>query len=195
MDYMNANRIVMTLITVTIALQLAILYRQSGFGSGPTSAVRNAPDSAVLNIHGAPVIGSDDAKVVLVEFSDYDCPFCALHSTNVAPQLTKEYVRTGKIRHAFLNNPLPIHPNSPFLATAAICAGEQGKFWGMHDRLFSSRLKDKQEIIAIARDQDLNMDAFIQCLDRGDAATRIRQDAEQARDLGVRGAPAFASVF
>lgn len=76
-----------------------------------------------------PVKGSAQAKAVVVEFSDYECPFCARHATTVLPELMKRFVDGGIVRYALANNPLPMHRNADWLARMALCAGEQGRYW------------------------------------------------------------------
>ena len=100
----------------------------------------------VLDITGAPVKGPKDAKVVLVEFSDFQCPFCARFSRDTIPQVQTDYVDTGKIKYVFADFPLEtIHPYAFKAAEAAGCAGEQGEFWKMHDHLFANQKALKPE--------------------------------------------------
>ena len=92
---------------------------------------------AVLSVEGAQFLGQKNATVTVVEFSDYQCPFCARHVQQTLPLLRKEYVDTGKVKYVFRDHPLEsIHPAAFKAAEAARCGGEQGKFWEMHDKLF-----------------------------------------------------------
>ena len=91
-----------------------------------------------INIEGAHVLGDSNAKVVLVDFSDYECPYCIRHFNQTWPDIKKNYVDTGKIRVVFKNFPLNFHPNAQKAAEAAECASDQGKFWEMHDKIFSA---------------------------------------------------------
>ena len=89
---------------------------------------------------GAPSRGKADARVTIVEFTDYQCPFCSRYVRETYPQLDKEYVQTGKVKYVLRDLPLEaIHPLAMKAAEAAHCAGEQGKYWEMHDRLFANQ--------------------------------------------------------
>lgn len=90
-----------------------------------------------INIEGSSVLGDSNAKVVLVEFSDFECPYCVRHFSQTWPDIKKNYVDAGKIKVIFKNFPLNFHPNAQKAAEAAECAGNQGKFWEMHDKIFS----------------------------------------------------------
>jgi protein-disulfide isomerase len=93
----------------------------------------------VLNLKGDPFKGEKNAKVTLVEFSDYQCPFCARHVRATLPPLESEYIATGKIKYVFRNFPIAsIHPLAFKAHEAANCSGEQDKYWEMHDRLFAN---------------------------------------------------------
>lgn len=91
-----------------------------------------------INIEGAHVLGDSNAKVVLVDFSDYECPYCIRHFNQTWPDIKKNYVDTGKVKLVFKNFPLNFHPNAQKAAEAAECASDQGKFWEMHDKIFSA---------------------------------------------------------
>jgi protein-disulfide isomerase len=129
---------------------------------------------------------------VLLEFGDYECPFCARHKKETGQSITEKFVTTGSIQHAFLNFPLDIHPRAAEAAEAAECAARQGKFWEMHDSLFENQkalemgsLKERATALG------LNEAEFTECLD-SDVTTRVVQrDQEEGRRLGVRGTPAF----
>ena len=160
-------------------------------------AARNpqaAPDkavNAVMNLTGEPVKGNKDARFTIVEFSEYQCPFCSRHVKNTVPQLDKEYVQTGKVKYVFRDLPLEsIHKNAFKASEAAHCANEQGKFWQMHDRLF-----DNQQALEVTKLTEhataVGVDAkkFQACLDSGKYAAEIRKDMAEADRLGVSATP------
>ena len=94
---------------------------------------------ALVNVSGKPSLGRQDAPVTLVEFSDYQCPFCKRHFSSVYPILKKEYIETGKLRYVFRDFPIAIlHPQAQKAHEAARCAGEQNIYWEMHDMLFEN---------------------------------------------------------
>lgn len=146
-----------------------------------------------MEVAGLPTEGDDTAKVVLIEFSDYECPFCARHATGVGRKLNEEFVASGKARHVFSNLPLPIHKNAKLFAIAAICAGEQEHYWQMHDMLFDEKPKGKDELLPIVQKLGLDSTRFEQCLDHGASAQeRINLDLKQADQFKLTGTPSFA---
>jgi protein-disulfide isomerase len=174
-----------------------ILYNQ--YNDRPTNQalanqpIRDAPEGTILDLEGLPIKGKRTAQVVLVEFSDYECPFCARHAKDVAPELEREFLDTGKIALVFVNNPLPIHPAAKLLATAAFCAGKQDHYWEMHTTLFTVAPKSKDELLVLAKDLSLNVGEFEHCLgDSVASAERIESDMRRARELQFTGTPSFA---
>lgn len=146
-----------------------------------------------IDIAGAATKGSPTAKVALVEFSDYQCPFCGRYATSTLPELTREYIDTGKIRYVFRNLPLEsIHPNAFRAAVAAECAGEQGKYWPMHDRLFAGQTAlDAPSIVNYGRAAGVDVVRFQQCLDSDKHVARIRQDQSEGGRIGATSTPTF----
>jgi protein-disulfide isomerase len=140
-------------------------------------------------IGDAPVRGSRNAAVTIVEFADYQCPYCQ----QMHPELkVLQEELAGKVALVFKDFPLDMHINAEKAAEAARCAGEQGKYWDFHDTLFhnSDRLEVPQ-LKQYARDLKLNQSNFDTCLDSGKEAAAIQKDLAQGRQLGVRGTPSF----
>ena len=135
-----------------------------------------------------PVRGPADAAVVIVEFSDFECPYCRTLSRTLA-DVVKQY--DGKVRLVFRQFPLEaIHRNAMKAAEASVCASDQGKFWEMHDRLFVGSLAEA-DLLAKAADAGLQAEAFKACLSSGKAADRVRADMKAASTLGVSSTPTF----
>jgi protein-disulfide isomerase len=133
-----------------------------------------------------------EGSVVLVEFADYECPFCARHAQTTAPTIKKELLDARKIRHAFLNFPLAIHPKAQKASEAAECAAKQGRFWEMHERLFEAPMAlDAADMHKRAQELGLDTAAFRDCLDSGATAELVKADLEEGRRLGVNSTPAF----
>ena len=151
------------------------------------------PQNVVLGVDGHPAKGDTGARVTLIEFSDYQCPFCGRYFRETLPQLQKEYVETGKVRYVFRNFPIEsIHPQAFKAAEAAECAGEQGKYWEMHDRLFGNQSAlAPADLPGHARALGLDGDKFAKCLESSQTAESIRQDLADAQKAGVRGTPSF----
>ena len=150
-----------------------------------------APRDIVLDIADVPAKGPKDAKVVLVEFSDFQCPYCGRFSRDTIPQVQTDYVDTGKIKYVFADFPLEtIHPYAFKAAEAASCAGEQGEYWKMHDHLFANQTKLKPEDLSqYAEAIGLDKSKFQQCLDTQKRAASIRKTMAQAGDAGVSSTP------
>lgn len=158
-------------------------------------AARPAADalpSAPIDISKEQFKGAPNAKVAVIEFSDFQCPFCGKYDKDTYPQLVKDYVDTGKIKYVWRDYPLDFHRNAEKAAEAARCAGEQGRFWEMHDRLFAN----PQTIAATdlpkhAEALRLNASMFQQCLDSGRYAADIKKAVAEANGFGISGTPSF----
>jgi len=153
------------------------------------------PGSTVANVSiaGNLIMGKKDAPVTMIEFSDYQCPFCRRFFETTLPTLKAEYIATGKVRYVFRDFPLDqIHPYARKAAEAAHCAGDQGKFWEMHDLLFQNQQALQVESLkAHARSLRLNGAPFDSCLDRGKYAAEVQKDFDDGVAVGVRGTPSF----
>ena len=149
------------------------------------------PIDAIVSIGDAPVKGARDAQLTMMEFSDYQCPFCKRHADQSLPQIERDYIATGKVRYVFRDFPLEsIHPQALHAAEAAHCAGEQGRYWEMHDRLFASQQALAAErLVEHAAVLELDAGSFKQCLESGKYVERIREDIAEGRKLTVTGTP------
>ena len=158
-----------------------------------------APDVApvaslvtTVRIGDAPVLGSRDAKVGIVEFTDYECPFCKRHHEQTFPALKATYIDTGKIKYVVRDFPLGFHPQAKGAAIAAHCAGEQGKYWEMQDRIF---LHQSRLGLALYEEQAkalaLKYPEFMTCLKDAKWDKRVDEDQTEGETLGIRGTPNF----
>ena len=150
--------------------------------------------NATISNEGAALKGDGDAPVVIVEWSDYQCPYCARVQRDVLMALEDQFIKTGKVQLAFRHKPLEkVHPFARQAAVAAVCAGEQGRFWEMHKALFQDD-KDLTEAGIRSRAEVVGLDtgSFVACLGSSQAAARVREDARIASGLGLSGTPAFA---
>ncbi len=158
---------------------------------------RQAPSPAAgpvtMSVGDGPALGHADAPITIVEFSDYQCPFCKRHSTSTLAALKASYIDTGKVRYVFRDFPLDsIHPYARKAAEAAHCAGDQDKFWDMHDILFANQSALMQDNLkGFARDMKLDVDAFDACFDNGKYAKRVEADVAAGAAVGVTGTPKF----
>jgi len=137
--------------------------------------------------------GKAEAPLTIIEFSDYQCPYCKRHVDQTLPKLLADYVDTGKARYAFRDYPLDqIHPLAAKAAEAARCAGDQGKYWEMHDRLFANQKELQPEKLPThAEALKLDVAAFRACLDDSRHAARVKEDLRAGEELGARGTPMF----
>ena len=179
------------LVATILALQARNLY--SVYGPDPTMApVRTPSEPTTVELTGRPVRGEATADVVVVEFSDYQCPYSALHATGAGREIEDELIATGEVRHVVVNNPLPQHDYSRLLASAAICAGRQGKYWSMYQALFENQSSIGNGIVAIARELGLDLDRFEECLGDGAVSARIEADVKTAKGFGLTLTPVYA---
>jgi protein-disulfide isomerase len=154
---------------------------------------------AAVNIDGAPTKGKADAPVTMVEFADFQCPFCGRFVTDSLQQIMKKYVDTGQVKFVYEQYPLPFHPNAQPAAMAAECANAQGKFWPMHDKLYATQTTwESQDSAAVkntfkqyAASLGLNAASFNSCLDSSKYSDKIQKQTSLGSQYGVSGTPTF----
>jgi len=152
---------------------------------------------ATVALDGVRQRGNPDAQVALLEFSDYECPFCRRHFSQTMPLIEQQYIDTGKILYAFRDFPIDeLHPQAIKAHEAAQCGLEQGRFWQMHTLLFGAPEEHSVDgLEATATKAGLNMDAFRECVASGRTTAAIRRTADQAAGFGANGTPAFFVGF
>lgn len=154
-------------------------------------ATPKAPEEKPVEIAigNSPVKGAKNAKVTIVEFSDFECPFCSRVNPTI-DQIMKEY--EGKVQVVFKNQPLPFHSNAKAAAEAALAAGEQGKYWEFHDKLFANqRALNRANYETWAGELGLNMAKFKAALDSGKFSAQVDADQALATSVGASGTPTF----
>lgn len=156
------------------------------------------PDRPGFTLAGDPYKGSEDALLTIVEFSDFQCPACATHALDVQPVLDKQFVKTGKVRWIFKNLPLRMHPQAPAAAAAAECAGDQGMFWELHDRLFETQEHwtvegVDDEIMSLARTVELDLESFESCFMGRSGLERVLPDLYDAAGI-ISSTPTFVII-
>lgn len=157
--------------------------------AGETTVAVSADDDAFL--------GKENAPIVVIEFSDFQCPFCRKMWRDTLPQLKKEYIDTGKVKFVYRDFPLDFHPGAMPAAQGADCAREEGQFWEMHDKIFGEQ--DKQgtgtiqfgikEVKQWAAAIGLDTKKFNQCLDSGKYDGEVKDDLKDGQAAGVTGTP------
>ena len=173
-------------------LELKILQNQL-----PT---KQAVEPVKISVDDDPIIGNPDAPITIVEFSDFQCPFCARFHTQTLPTLLGEYIEQGKVKLVFRDFPIQsIHPNALPASVAAECANDQNKFREMHDALFENQ-NDWNRLETIdalslfsqyASVMQLDQELFDSCLNSGKHIPEIQNDLNDGRDYGVSGTPGF----
>jgi len=146
------------------------------------------PEKMEVNVEGLPSRGPANAPVTILEISDFECPFCARAWTTV-DRIMQEY--PGKIRLTFRNFPLQFHQHARMAAEASLSAGDQGKFWQMYDKIFSTRVMDRDGLINTAKELKLDVKKFTKCLDENCHREQIDRDLQEGAKLGVNGTPCF----
>jgi protein-disulfide isomerase len=159
-------------------------------GSVDADTVRARADRARMK-------GEETAPITIIEVSDFQCPFCAEFATTTYAQLDSAYIRTGEARLLFIHLPLANHGNAFRAAEASMCAGAQGRFWEMHDRIFAAQGEWSRANDAVARFERMaeavgvEMPEYRDCMHNGRTASLVVGDAMQAAQAGISGTPSF----
>lgn len=166
--------------------------------AAPAGQEAPAPNNATPpTVDDDAVLGSDSATVTIIEFTDYQCPFCARHFTETFDDIRKDYIDTGKVKYVSRDFPLGFHPLAVPAAVAAECADDQGKFWEMHDKLFATHgtWSGQNDILPTvkqyAKDLGLNTADFDACVDSNKYAEEVQKDMDDGTASGVQGTPGF----
>lgn len=187
-----------------------VMFLEKQFKTMSNAAVAAAPAAAptavpppqyekVDNGH-LPARGSDNAKVTIVEFSDFQCPFCEKYFTDTDGQIQDQYVKTGKVKFVYRHFPLSsIHPNAQKAAEAAECANEQDQFWNFHDTLFKNQetwadmsASDAEDAwVGYAGQLGMDTDQFKSCIDTDKYKSAVDKDTAAGDKAQVDGTPAF----
>ena len=165
-----------------------------GLLRGRQAAARPAEQqNFLLSVDGAAFLGDKHAPLTLVEFFDYQCPFCARHVRETLPQIERDYIKTGKLKYVVRDFPIEsIHPQAFKAHEAVRCAGEQQKYWEMHARLLANpQTLGGNGLEGHARTLGLDVPAFQLCMDSGKHTAGVRLDQAEGSKVGVTGTPSF----
>jgi protein-disulfide isomerase len=159
----------------------------------PTPAAPAPPEKVQMNVRNDwYAIGRADAPVTLVEFADFQCPFCKRFHTDAYSELKKNYIDTGKVRFVSRDLPLEFHPFALKAAEAARCAGDQQKYWELRDALYSTAAPPNDEVINKAVETLLlDKSAFQSCLASEKYKADVQKDSTEAATLQISGTPTF----
>lgn len=194
---------IMMVLTLFNSYMTYNLYTKGATGTGnqaaptpqvqvPTQGEPQQPTFVQVSEDDDPVLGDKNAKVTIIEFSDYECPFCARFATQTLPQIKDQYVKTGKVKIVFRDFPLSFHANAQKAAEAAECADDQGKYWEYHDKLFANTQSlDVTSLKQYAKDLGLDATKFNSCLDTGKYTAEVKKDFSDGQAVGISGTPSF----
>lgn len=161
----------------------------------PSNAGPLSPPAPVLTeiaLGNSPSLGDVNASVAIVEFTDFECPFCQRFHIQTFDKIKEEYIVPGKIRYVLRNFPLAFPAQAQPAAIAANCAGEQGKYWDMYHLLFVNQRRLGAELFEeLAVQLNLNGAEFTACLQKPAQAQAIEADVADGKTVGVRGTPNF----
>jgi len=161
-------------------------------GKAPAAPQPDLPTKAKLNLDGFQMLGSKDAPLTVVEFTDYQCPFCQRFHVTTYPELKKNYIDTGKVRFYSRDLPLDFHANAMRAAQAARCSVEQGKFWQIRDIMGANPDKlDLDHILGFAKDLKMDTGALKSCVESNKYKEAVQSDVMEAMKIGASGTPAF----
>lgn len=163
---------------------------------------QNQPDSKPMgiSIDDDPMKGNPDAPITIIEFSDYECPFCGRFYANTLPLIEENYINAGLVNFVYRDFPIQsIHDNALPAALASECADDQGKFWPYHNMIFDNKstwekingvdlLKEFEQYAVVL---GLDIEEFNSCLESGKHLEEVKKDLQDGRDYGVTGTPGF----
>ena len=156
---------------------------------------RPSPSGPVIKdvefeIGNNPVKGSVTAGLMLVEFTDYECPFCGRYVRETFPQILNQYIEKGSIKYTVIDLPLPMHSKAAKAAEASHCAEEQGKFWEIHE-LMMAKQESLGDLSSYAADLNLDVQKYDECVNTGKYADAVNKGIALAQKLGINAVPGF----
>lgn len=173
-----------------------VFYSLNTGGGAGTANIKG--EKVDVSVDDDPMLGNPKAKVTLIEFSDFQCPFCRSFWSGALQQIKSEYIDTGKVRFVYRDFPLSFHPAAQPAAEAAQCANDQGKFWDMHDKLFQEQEKKGTGTIQFSETDikrwasqisGLDMNKWNECFNSNKYQTEVEKDSSDGQAYGVSGTP------
>lgn len=186
-------------IAVTIACLVFVIMSGRQYLGGTSDGRPNtalpptteAVSDMVVPLADHPFKGSGEARLAIVEFSDFECPFCGKHARETLADIQREFIDRGHLRYVFRHLPLANHRFAQKAGESAECAGTQGQFWDMHGRLFADQQRlANDDLLQHASEIGLDVRAFQACL-AGETSARVARDVSDAKQLGIVATPTF----
>ena len=194
------NKKVLILGVIVIAIIAGVAASLSASTSETVNLDMGRMHGTISTAMGSPILGDPSAPITIIEFGDYQCHQCFNWFHNTKPELTRDYIETGKVNLVFVDLAF-LGSDSPKAAQASYCAEDQEMYWDYHDLLYASQEStidggwaDSERLKAFAFSLGLDMELFESCLDSGKYSKRVQYNIQQARDHGVRGTPGFFIV-
>jgi protein-disulfide isomerase len=205
---LSQNFLAISILIAAFLVSGSILYSKNGSSNQAKNTDQNNPQLAKINEGSNPspanlsdvlkitkddvILGDPNAPVTIIEYSDYQCPFCKRFFDETELQLRKDYIETGKVKMIYRDFPLPGHPYAMPAAEAANCAKDQGKFWAYHDLIFKNHDNlDTIDYLKLAEELKMNTSDFKNCLDSKKYDQKIQNDYNLGSGIGVNGTPTF----
>lgn len=200
--FIEKNFLALAILVTGIIISGSLLYSNGVGVNLGTAQINQDPQGNVrvdVSADDDPSLGNKNAKVTIIEFSDYQCPFCRSFWKDSLPQIKNEFIDTGKAKFIYRDYALSFHPMAIPSAQAAECADDQGKYWEMHDKIFSEEDKlgqgtvtyTVQELKLWASQIGLDKAKFNQCLDSGKYKAEVQKDFDDGNSAGVSGTPSL----
>lgn len=158
-------------------------------GQNPQPSVPNI-QNIEFELGRNPVMGMNTAGLTMVEFTDYQCPYCARYAQETLSEIVNKFVDSGKIRYAIFDLPLSIHKLAFKAAEASRCARDQGKYWEMHDQMMANQ-STLDDLVSNAESVNLDLTRFKSCMDSNKYTDEVSDDMNMAKLLGISGTPSF----
>lgn len=175
---------------------IATLQAQSAQAQQPQESTPAPVSRDAFKVRPANLLGDENAKVTLVEYADFQCPFCGRFYKTISAQLNDEYIKTGKVSFLYKHMAF-LGPESAWAAEASECAADQGKFWTYHDLLFSRQNGENQgafnkdNLVGFGKELGLDMTRFEKCVRNDETLDRVRADTQEGQQFGVNSTPTF----
>ncbi|HLD00641.1 MAG TPA: DsbA family protein [Candidatus Nanoarchaeia archaeon] len=196
----NRNNLLLVASLIQIVLLIVVISKLGVNTTSPTGGVvvddslpsPTVPLDMQALIDDDAIKGDPKAPVTIIEFSDFECPFCGRFYTETLGKIDEKYIKTGKVRLVYRDFPLSFHPQAQKAAETAECAGDQNKYYDMHDKLFELGVSGGvASFKQYAKDLGLDTAKFNACLDSGEKAAEISNDFIDGQNAGIQGTPGF----
>ncbi|MEM7358135.1 MAG: thioredoxin domain-containing protein [Pseudomonadota bacterium] len=176
------------------ALQQEVKGLKEAIAERPVANSAPTRNSGNVSIDQSPYVGNNEAEIAIIEFSDYQCPYCRRHFTQTFPEISRNYLEPGKVKYVMKQFPLGFHAKARGASIAALCVEQEkpGEYWRAHESIFSGNTKLNQEsYLEMASSLGIQSAKFQACMADPKIASLVDQDLREGEGVGVSGTPAF----